>query len=296
MPYVSGEEPSIRETDPTLSPDLVDRVLLKLGLSAPPSLDLAGLNTLYAAFCGSVPGDNVQKRIWFAGDQTSSLPGGEPREFLGNWLAHGTGGTCFPINGAMCALAQALGFNARRIAGSMLVEDYTHDDNHGSVIVTLEEVDYLVDAQIAAFRVLPLVPGTPSTTGERLHDISAVPIDGGGFDVLWYSGVSREEPKTFRTRPQYDPVDHNFFLHTYDRTRKKGRDLFNHALYACCRFPDSIVTLGRRNKITVGSDNSLTKIEITNEDRKRVLIEEFRLTEEIVEALPPDVPGEVALL
>ena len=284
------------QTEPILSPDLVDKVLLKLGLDGPPPLDLAGLNTLYTAFCGSVPDDNVQKRIWFAGDRTSPLTGGEPREFFGNWLAHGTGGTCFPINGAMCALVQSLGFDARRIAGSMLVEGFTHDDNHGSVIVTLDGVDYLVDAQIAAFKVLPLIPGTPATTGEGLHDISAVPIDGGGFDVLWYSGVNREEPKTFRTRPEYDPVDHAFFLRTYDRTQKKGHDLFNHALYACCRFPESIVTLGRSNKITIGSDNSVTKIEITDEDRKRALIEEFRLTEEIVAALPPDVPGEVALL
>ena len=284
------------QTDPTLSPDLVGKVLLKLGLTDRPSLDLAGLNALYAAYCGSVPGDNIQKRIWFAGDQTSSLPGGEPSEFFGNWLAHGTGGTCFPINGGMCALAQSLGFDSRRIAGSMLVEGFTHSDNHGSVLITLDGVDYLVDAQIAAFKVLPLVAGTPTSTGEDLHDISAVPIGGGGFEVLWYSGVNREEPKTFRTRREYDPVDHTFFLEAYERTKSKGRDLFNYALYICRRFPDSIVTLGRKNKMTVGPDNSITKMELTDAERKRVLVEEFGLSEEIVEALPPDVPGEVALL
>jgi arylamine N-acetyltransferase len=48
----------------------------------------------------------------------------------------------------MFALAQTLGFDARRIAGSMLVDEtYTHDDNHGSVIVTLDGIDYLVDAR-----------------------------------------------------------------------------------------------------------------------------------------------------
>ncbi len=283
-------------SDPVLSPELLERVLAKLGLTERPSLDLAGLNTLYAAYCGSVPGDNIQKRIWFAGDQTTPLAGGEPSEFLENWLAHGTGGTCFPINGGMCALVQSLGFDARRVAGSMIVEGFTHSDNHGSVLVTLDGVDYLVDAQIAAFKVLPLVPGTPASTGEGIHDISAVPSEGGGFDVLWYTGTNREEPITFRTRPEYDPVDHAFFLEAYDRTKSKGRDLFNYALFICRRFPDSIVTIGRKNKITVTVDNTVTKTEINDAERRRVLVEELGISEEIAGALPPDVPGGVALL
>jgi len=282
-------------SDPVLSPKLLERVLAKLGLDERPSLDLAGLNTLYAAYCGSVPADNIQKRIWFAGDQTTPLPGGEPTEFFENWLAHGTGGTCCPINGGMCALVQSLDFDARRIAGSMINEGFTHSDNHGSVLVTLDGVDYLVDAQIAAFKVLPLVPGTPASTGEGIHDINAMPSED-GFDVLWYTGANREESMPFRTRPEYDPVDHAFFLVTYDRTKLKGHDIFNHTLYICYRFPDSIVTIGRSNKMTVAADGSITKIEITDAERRRVLVEEFGISEEITEALPPDVPGGAALL
>lgn len=283
-------------SDPVLSPELLERVLEKLGLTERPSLDLAGLNTLYATYCGSVPTmDNIQKRIWFAGERRTPLPGGDPREYFENWLAHGTGGTCWPTNGAVYALVHSLGFDARRIAASVIIEKYSQGANHGTVLVTLEGVDYLIDGNLGAFKVLPLVPGRTTSTGDGFHAISAVPIEA-GYDVIWYQGHSRQEPLTIRTEPEHDPVDHAFFLEAYDRTKSKGRDLFNYALFICRRFPDSIVTIGRKNKITVTADNTVTKTEINDVERRRVLVEELGISEEIAEALPPDVPGGVALL
>ena len=279
-------------SDPVLSPELVERVLSKLGLTDRPTLDLAGLNTLYAAFSGNVANDNIQKRIWFAGDHTTHVTGGNPTEFFENWLAHGTGGTCWPINGAMAALVQSLGFDARRIVGTMIVEGYT-GPNHGSVLVALDGVDYLVDAQIAAFKALPLVPAKPASTGEGIHDISAAPIEG-GFEVLWYTGHSREAPIPFHTETEHDPVDHAFFLAGYERSKSRELSPFNESLYICRHFRESILTIGRKNKITIAADGAMNKSEITDTERKRMLVDEFSLSEEIVEALPPDVPGGVA--
>ena len=153
--------------EPALAPALVERVLTKLGLHQRPALDLAGLNALYAAFSANVPFDNIQKRIWFASSQITPLPGGDPNEFFSNWLQHGTGGTCWPLNGAMYSLARALGFDARRIVGSVIVEGYPRGANHGSVLVNLDGINYLVDAWMAAFKVLPLISGKPSSTGQR---------------------------------------------------------------------------------------------------------------------------------
>src|SRR6202163_517990 len=90
--------------EPALAPRLVEGVLTKLGLRKRPDLNLAGLNTLYAAFSANVPFDNIQKRIWFASPQTTPLPGGDPNEFFKNWLQHGTGGTGWAINGGMYLL------------------------------------------------------------------------------------------------------------------------------------------------------------------------------------------------
>ncbi len=63
-------------TDPLLAPEFLERVLAKLRLMERPRLDLAGLKSLYAAFCGRVPDDNIQKRIWFASDQETPVTGG----------------------------------------------------------------------------------------------------------------------------------------------------------------------------------------------------------------------------
>ncbi len=51
-------------SDPVLSADLLERVFAKLGLTERPSLDLAGLNALYAAYSGNRSAhDNIRKRI-----------------------------------------------------------------------------------------------------------------------------------------------------------------------------------------------------------------------------------------
>ena len=277
--------------EPSLSPALVERVLAKLGLGDRPSLDLAGLNTLFSAYCGSISFDNIQKRIWFASDQRGPLTGGDPTEFFENWLAHGTGGTCWPINGGMYALVHALGFTARRITGSVIVEGYPPGANHGSVVVTLDRMDYLVDAWMGSFKALPLVRGRPTSTGGGLHEIKAVPTEC-GFEILSYTGWNRVKPLPFRPEPEHDPVDHAFFLARYDRTKKVG--FFNDALLISRRTPDSILTIGRTNKIRVAADGSVTKTEVTEAERKAALVKELGISEEIVEALPPDVAGGVA--
>lgn len=279
-------------SDPVLSPDLLERVLAKLGLSDHPSLDRSGLNGLYAAFCGKVAAiDNILKRIWLTGDQATPLTGGDPTDYFENWLTHGTGGTCYPTNGAMYALVSSLGFDTRRIAGCIVMDEYP-GTNHGSVVVTLDGVDYLVDGCFGAFEVLPLVPGRATFTRQGLNQIKAVPVEN-GFEIIWYTSINREQPLTFRTEPEHDPVDHNFFLTYYDETKKIS--VFNDTLFICRRYPDSIVTLGRE-KAVVSADNTLTKTEIDDTGRKRVLVEEFDISEEIAAALPPDVSGGFAML
>src|SRR3954451_17694773 len=127
-----------------ISTELLNRVRAKLGLHSRPSLDLAGLNLTYAAYSGLVPNDNIQKRIWLCGDKSRPVTGGDPTEFFENWLQHGTGGTCFPANGALCALLRALGFDAWRLLGSVMMEGIEHQGNHGTVLVRIDKTDFLV--------------------------------------------------------------------------------------------------------------------------------------------------------
>lgn len=287
----SSRSPSSLPPD-SLPRGLVERVLSRLGLTDDPTLNLDGLNRLFAAYCGSISFDNVRKRIWCAGDRSTQMPGADPEDFFEHWLRHGTAGTCWPLNGALWALVATLGYPARGHAGTILTEEMKRQGvtyaNHGSVIVTLEGIDYLVDANIGSFAVLPLVAGSAASTGDGLHDIEAVPR-GESFDVVFLAGTNRDEPLTFRMRPEYDPVDHSFFRERYDASRDNNISPFNAALYITRRFPDSILTIGRMNKLIVDSEGVLTSTEVTEDERRQALIEELHLSEEIVAAIPPDL-------
>ena len=271
-----------------ISACLLQRVLSKLGLDDRPEVDLAGLNQLYAAYSARVPNDNIHKRIWLVGDRTTPVAGGNPVEFFENWLVYGTGGTCFPANGALCELLMALGFDARRILGSVMMEGIEQGGNHGAVLVRIGGTDYLADAQLASFAVLPLLIGQAFSTGRGIHDISAVPV-GEGFDVQWYPGSNRQTPMITRL-DMSGPVDHTTFLAQYalSAMRDRRRSPFNDALFVGRHFPDQILNIGRNTLTKVSKDNIVTQRQISIAERSQILIDEFELSAEIVRLIPPD--------
>ena len=276
--------------EPRLSPALVERVLAKLGSARPPALDLAGLNALYAAICLRISFDNVQKRIWFASDRSKPATGGDPVEFFENWVNHGTGGTCWPTNGGMYALARALGFRARRTAGSVIVPNYPADANHGSVLIDLDGIQYVFDLPFGAFKVLPLVPGQAASTETGIHNLKAVPSGDGGFEMFFHLGWTTGEVP-FHPQPEHDPTDHAFFLARYEIANRVG--FFNSTLLAMRRFPDSMITIGRGKKL-VHTGTGIETIDITEAQRNAVLIEEFGFSPEIVARIPADTDGGTA--
>lgn len=142
----------------TLTPDLADRVLEAFGLSTRPAPDLAGLATLYDAWCRHVPFDNIRKLIAVRAADPAPLPGDDPAEFLSQWLEHRVGGTCWAGNGALCALLEQLGFDARRGVATMLVAPDI-PPNHGTVVVDLAEGRFVVDASIMYVEPLRAEPG-----------------------------------------------------------------------------------------------------------------------------------------
>jgi arylamine N-acetyltransferase len=272
-----------------ISAELSERVLSMLGLKSRPAPDLDGLNQIYAAYSGHIPNDNIHKRIWLVGDKSKPVTGGEPTEFFENWLVHRTGGTCFPAAGGLCALLIALGFDARRILGSVMREDIEHDGNHGTVIVRIANANYLVDAQLAAFSVLPLIAGQASSTGEGIHDIRALPR-AEGFDVQWYPGSNRQTPMITRLDLERGPVDHDVFLAQYALSALRDRRCspFNEALFIGRHFPDRIVNVARNTRTEISANNVVTRREVTLAERAQILVGEFGISAEIVEAIPPD--------
>ncbi len=270
--------------EPQLSPALVERVLVKFGFAREPQVNIEGLNEVYAAVCSRIPFDNAQKRIWFASGGEKPAAGGDPEEFFENWLKHGTGGTCWPMNGGMYALARALGFRARRTAGSVVVPNYPQGANHGSVLVEIDGTEHVCDPVFGAFKVLPLVAGQAASTDTGIHNLRAVPRDDGGFEMYLNLGWAPVEIP-YRPEPEHDPVDHNFFLRRYEIANRVG--FFNSTLLVMRRARDSIVTLGRGKKL-VRTAAGIETIGIADAQLKDVLIEEFGFSEEIVATIPPD--------
>ena len=278
---------TIARNEPQLAPDLVERVLARLGFADAPPVDVDGLNALYGAACSRIPFDNTQKRIWFASGQRKGTAGGDPVEFFENWLKHGTGGTCWPINGAIYALASALGFRARRTAGSIVVPNYPQGANHGSVLVEIDRVEYVFDLVFGAFEVLPLVDGQAVSADTGVNNLRVVPRDEGGFEMYLNFGWVPVELR-FQPEPQHDPVNHAFFLGRYDIANQVG--FFNTTLLVMRRFRDSIITIGRGKRL-VRTEAGIDTIPITAKQRNASLIEEIGLSEEVVAMIPADEAG-----
>ncbi|MDC0033325.1 arylamine N-acetyltransferase [Alphaproteobacteria bacterium] len=276
-------------SEPKLSSEILTHILIKLDLAEKPECNLVGLNRVYAAYCGHVPRDNIQKRIWLTGKQNTPVTGGDPIEFFENWLAHGTGGTCFPASGGLHTLLCALGFDAKRVTGCVIRDGIEYDANHSSVMARVDGADFLVDPQQASFTALPIIPGKTSSAGNGIHSTRTVPVPG-GFELQSFPGSNRQEPLRIRFYLENCFVSHAFFLENYalSAVRELGRSPFNDTLIVSRRFPGSLVIVGRGNRIEVSADNTVTKVEINIDERNKILIKELGISEEITKAIPPD--------
>jgi N-hydroxyarylamine O-acetyltransferase len=222
----------VRVTDDRLTESTRARVLARLGLSnVRPDPDT--LQQLYRAWCRSVPFDNVRKRIALRAGNSEALPGGTAEDFFGAWLAHGTGGTCWPTSNALYALLRECGFAVRRIAASM------HDidvPNHGSVVVRFAGEDYLVDSSILCETILPLRRGERVQRDDPVHPIIVEPVDD-SFRI-WFAFTMNTD--SMPCRLLRDPVDHAFYLERYEASR--GLSPFNDRLYARRNLEDAVVS------------------------------------------------------
>lgn len=220
-------------TNPTLLSDhLRQKLCARLGvaLEAPTATQLA---RVYAAWCGQIPFDNVRKLIALREGQSAPLPGSHASDFFAHWLSDGTGGTCWSSSHAMFSLVTALGFTARRIAGSMRDTGIV---THGSVIVTIEEQEWLVDSSALTNRPVPL-------HHNQYRDTDPVfPTEWqreGDTHVLRFAGAPG--PELTPCRFLVDPTDTSYVQQRYELSRGFGP--FNHFTYARRSVRDGFVVL-----------------------------------------------------
>lgn len=148
----------------------VDEIVGHLGLSERPPTDEDGLAMLYRAWCRRVPFDNLRKIVARHFD-LPEMPGIDPPDFFAAWQLTGAGATCWGSNNALHALLTGLGFDARLRAASM----FDTEINHGTTLVKIGEIDWLVDTSVHSDKPLPLVEGQAATVDHEGYVTSVRP-------------------------------------------------------------------------------------------------------------------------
>ena len=266
-----------------LSIHLLERVLMRLGLSDRPAPTLDGIQTLYARWCRKVPFDNVRKLIHLHNHDPSPLPGDDATDFFEAWLTYGTGGTCWAGNGALHALLVSLGFRASRGIGTMLVAPQV-PPNHGTVLVACDETRYVVDASILHSEPLRLDEYAPTGVTHPAWGVQCSTRDG-HWHIRWRP-VNRAEGLDCRI--DHLDVTRETFRERHEHTRPWSP--FNYELCARLICGDAVVGTTGGQRVELNSTGGVVHQRLEGNDRIRLLVDELGMQEEIVRRLPLDTP------
>lgn len=275
-------------------PDTLEAVLERFGLSDKPEISAAGLALLYERWCENVSFDNAQKRVYISrGQTTGPLPGTDPQEFFDNYLAHGTGGTCWPTTSGMWALLRWIGFDAHRVTGNMITPVELDSPNHGANAVYVDGEQFLVDTSILNHVPIRLVDGQDATTDFPLNETKAEWFEG-TWRIHWLPGHSRDPLVMQLDGPGLgESRDHDFVRFRSEASRSSS--FFNDALYVRKSVPSGVRAIGRGKLTEIDAAGTVTSHELEAGEEKRVLVEVFGFSEQIVDAIPADNPDGLAL-
>jgi N-hydroxyarylamine O-acetyltransferase len=266
-----------------LTDDLLERVLERLGFSQAPVIELAGLEQIYAAWCRSVPFDNVRKLIHLHNRDTAALAGDNATEFFEAWLRHGTGGTCWPGHGALHSLLSALGFDADRGIGTMMASA-DPPPGHGTVIVRFDDNRYMVDASILHGSPLRLDEQVVTGVSHPAWGVSCEMRDG-RWHVFW---LPLHRPAGFDCRLEYFGATREDFRKRHELTRTWSP--FNYSVTLRRNRGDAVVGTVYGQRVEIHPDGRITTVELTREEQLRLLVDELGISEELAFALPQDAP------
>lgn len=261
------------------------RVLDKLECDEP-SVSFDGLAAIYRAWCRKVPFDNVRKLIHVRRGDPGRLPGDAPDEFFAAWLAHGCGGTCWAGNGALHALLESLGFAAERAVATMLVAPDI-PPNHGSVVVAIDGDRWIVDASILHGEPLLMRAGHESRIEHGAWGVSGSWVDG-QFRIRWRNFITGGQPMDCGFNHLGATAEE--FTQRHETTR--GWSPFNYGVSLNLVRGDARLCAALGKVATLDAQGGIAERDVDLTERKRFLIEQIGMSEELVEQLPDDVPME----
>jgi len=265
----------------SITNDLAERVLQRLGLDGRPAVDPDGLAALYRSWCRAVPFDNVRKLIALHGTAPTDtpLPGLDATEFFEQWLAHGVGGTCWPSANALTALADACGFTARRVTASMYDRN---EPSHGTTIVTLDGAEWLIDSSMLTDRPLPLSTTEPTAIDDPVFASTAAPVPEG-----WLIGFPQPDGSQLPCRtmsPDATPLAS--YAERYEVSRTWSP--FNEHVHLRRNDGHRIVTISDGWKVVRTAGGHVDE-ELTG-SAMRVALSEMGLSDEILDGLAAALP------
>ncbi|EPE9057413.1 arylamine N-acetyltransferase [Klebsiella aerogenes] len=257
---------------------LTEQILEKLGFTNSPPLNKNGLEIIYKAWCRSVPFDNIRKRILIRTGGDYILPGSTPTDFFVNWLRHGTGGTCWAGHGALYSLLKQLGFSVQFGISTMLSNPppAAESPGHGTLAVKFDNDLFIVDATIFHDTPLPLADWTSDhpVWGTRVHH------DRGFWHINWKPlGRPRVDCRLFNLNalPEEYP-------HRHELSRSNSR--FDGALLIRMANMESITGIVKGEKVIRDSSGKESFQTLTHNDQKKLLVEHFKISEELVDRVP----------
>lgn len=147
------------------SEDQVRCYLRRIGLTARPQIDAAGLMLMHRHHAQAVTWENLDMQL---GHMTTTDPGAAYRKIVES----GRGGWCYEMNGLLGVMLEALGFTVHRLCAAVMRE--MHGDfaigNHLALVVELDE-PWLADVGLGSglLEPVPLREGPISQSGRQFR-------------------------------------------------------------------------------------------------------------------------------
>ncbi|MFT5823885.1 MAG: N-hydroxyarylamine O-acetyltransferase [Crocinitomix sp.] len=95
-------------------------------------------------------------------------------------IEKGRGGFCYELNGLFCSFLQKVGFDAKIIAANIFnneKKEFGKDFDHLTIVVSLNNADYLVDVGFGEFTFLPLKIGLNTVQSDPRGDFKLEWVD-----------------------------------------------------------------------------------------------------------------------